>query len=280
MRLLIVEDYKDMAQLLKLALSEHCLVSVVDTAQGAINLLISNHYDFILIDITLREGTGFEVAEFISNQPAFQDCHLIFVSGDKSTQARYRALNLRADDFIVKPIDIKELVLKIVNKAEMKRQLLSQAGSENNGHSMSPDSFRNVELFSHMLPNLSPQGQQLARLIMKNRADHDFNLEKAASEIGMSKRSLHRRFKEEFGESFIKVLIKCRLEHAYGLLESGYPVSHCARDAGFGSVNHFSYLFVREFGLRPKCVRGLSHEAGDKQAEKFETTKQYASGSA
>ncbi len=271
MRLLIVEDYKDMAQLIKLALSEYCLISVVDTAQAAINLLTSNHYDFILIDISLREGTGFEVAEFIEGHTGLKDCHVIFVSGDKSSEARYRALQLRADDFITKPIDIKELVLKIINKSELKRQLLSQGVSASSQHDTESEPPRNVELFSQMLPGLSCQGQLLAQMIMKNRDNQNFTLELAAIEIGMSKRSLHRRFKEEFGESFIKVLSKCRLEHAYGLLQSGYSVSHCAREAGFGSVNHFSCVFYREFGVRPKCVRSEKHARINDLGEELET---------
>ncbi len=270
MRLLIVEDYKDMVQLLKVALSDYCLISVVDTAQAAINLLISNHYDFILIDITLREGTGFEVAEFIDKQPRLKDCHLIFVSGNKSSAAKYRALQLRADDFIVKPIDIRELVLKIINKAELKRQLLSQGGSEISNQGKTHKPAKNVELFTQMLPSLSRQGRELACLIMRNRANHDFNLDTAASQIGMSKRSLHRRFKEEFGESFVKVLLKCRLEHAYGLLESGYSVSRCARETGFGSMSHFSNLFVREYGIRPICARGANQEEIGRQEVKLE----------
>ncbi len=261
MRLLLVEDCRDMSTMLEVALSPFCFVSVTETALGAINLLTSHDYDFVLIDISLREGSGFDVAEFITQNATFLDCHIIFVTGDRTAESKYKALNLRADDFITKPIDINELVLKIKNKADYKRSIQRKYSA--NGHAASaPDSVEYAQnVFSSLLPGLSQKGQKLAQIIMTHKSDPGFGLEVAADLACISSRSLHRHFLQEFGLSFKKVLIRCRMEHSIGLLESGYDVGSVARESGFRSVNHFSKIFSEFYGMNPASVLKKKNES-------------------
>ena len=89
----------------------------------------ANHYDIVIVDIQLPGMDGFELAERISgidgNMP------FLFLTARNEKKDRLRGLKLGADDYISKPFDIDELVLRVKNilrrnnPAERNRQLPS-----------------------------------------------------------------------------------------------------------------------------------------------------------
>ena len=109
-RILVVEDEKSIAEMIKLCLTKngyHC-----ETANNGIvasELIEKYRYDLILLDIMLPDMDGFELIEYIKqfNIP------VIFVTAKNAVTDRVKGLRLGAEDYIIKPFDLHELIARI-----------------------------------------------------------------------------------------------------------------------------------------------------------------------
>ena len=109
--ILLVEDDPSIARnLSELLASEGFQVTVAQSQQSAIELLNSQRYDLLLIDITLPDGSGYAVctaARQVSAAP------IIFLTASDDEASVVTGLNLGADDYIVKPFRPMELISRI-----------------------------------------------------------------------------------------------------------------------------------------------------------------------
>jgi DNA-binding response OmpR family regulator len=119
-KILLVEDDVDLGRLLKLFLEMEAFVVILyDSAEEVIQILTADLFDLAIIDINLPGICGFDLAEKI--RELNQTVPLIFLTARKMKEDRIRGLKLGADDYITKPFDADELVLRI-------RNILKRAG--------------------------------------------------------------------------------------------------------------------------------------------------------
>lgn len=109
-RILIVEDDAAISRLLEsnLRLSGYQLICTADGWQ-ALELLQNQPFDLALCDIMLPEIDGFELLPHMRAQGV----PVIFVSAKADVQSRVRGLRLGAEDYLVKPFDILELLVRM-----------------------------------------------------------------------------------------------------------------------------------------------------------------------
>lgn len=108
--ILIVEDEKPISNLIRLSLTKegyHCTCAF-DGASAA-DLIERNAYDLILLDVMLPQVDGFELMEYI--RPL--EIPVIFITAKNSVQDKVKGLRMGAEDYIVKPFEIIELLARI-----------------------------------------------------------------------------------------------------------------------------------------------------------------------
>lgn len=120
-RILIVDDEKPICDLIDLNLSSagyHC--TTVQDGLEAIDLIEKESFDLVLLDIMLPGADGYDVMEYI--RPL--GIPVIFITAKYEVKNRVKGLKLGADDYLVKPFDVVELVARVeavlrrYNKAE------------------------------------------------------------------------------------------------------------------------------------------------------------------
>ena len=109
-KVLIVEDEKPIRDLIDIQLSAvgYSCTTVGDGMKAA-DLMEAKNYDLILLDIMLPGVNGYELMEFI--RPA--GVPVIFITAKHEVRDRVKGLRLGADDYIVKPFDIVELLARV-----------------------------------------------------------------------------------------------------------------------------------------------------------------------
>ncbi|MCD8299989.1 MAG: response regulator transcription factor [Clostridiales bacterium] len=111
-KILIVEDEKAISDLLKISLTAagYQCVCVYDGNEAADLLETGDRsYDLILLDIMLPGIDGFELMEYI--RPL--EIPVIFITAKNSTPDKVKGLRMGADDYIVKPFEIIELLARV-----------------------------------------------------------------------------------------------------------------------------------------------------------------------
>lgn len=106
--ILIAEDDVLINNLIKknLCLVGHECTQVYDGEQ-TIKSASAFAYDLLILDVMLPEVSGFEVMAYVKNTP------VIFVTAKGKLEDRLKGLRLGADDYIVKPFDIPELIERV-----------------------------------------------------------------------------------------------------------------------------------------------------------------------
>jgi DNA-binding response OmpR family regulator len=112
MRLLLVEDEKNTADMLAKGLREQSYaVDVADDGNAAIDKALVNKYDLILLDVMLPGRSGFEVCEELRRSRVTVPILMLTALDDVSD--RVQGLDTGADDYVAKPFHLDELLARI-----------------------------------------------------------------------------------------------------------------------------------------------------------------------
>ena len=127
-KILLVEDNETIIMGLKYSLEqENFNVEVSKTVIDAKKIIENKYFDLVLLDISLPDGNGFEICEYIKQN---NDMPVIFLTARDEETNVVMGLDLGADDYIIKPFRIRELVSRInsvlrrYGKQENKNNLL------------------------------------------------------------------------------------------------------------------------------------------------------------
>ncbi len=122
-KVLLVEDDEEIVEnLTEFLRPEGYLVTSADTQEGAMELLDSEPFDLILLDVTLRQGNGYSVCTAVK---AVHDIPVIFLTALGDEFSVVTGLDMGADDYISKPFRPRELVSRM--KSVLRRAGKSQS---------------------------------------------------------------------------------------------------------------------------------------------------------
>lgn len=109
-KILIVEDEKPISDLLRMSLVKtgYKCTCVFDGIEAA-DILEKERFDLILLDVMLPGANGFELMEYI--EPLGMP--VIFITAKNQVEDRVKGLRMGADDYIVKPFEIMELLARV-----------------------------------------------------------------------------------------------------------------------------------------------------------------------
>jgi two-component system KDP operon response regulator KdpE len=109
--ILVVDDDKALLQVLELTLSEHGYeVSCATSGLQALRLIFQRQPDLVILDISIPELNGWDVCQRIREM---SDIPILILTAYCEQENRIKGLTLGADDYVVKPFDIPELLLRI-----------------------------------------------------------------------------------------------------------------------------------------------------------------------
>jgi DNA-binding response OmpR family regulator len=118
MRLLVVEDEEDLAEGLRVGLTRtgYAVDVAADTAQAYDHLTL-NEYDLMLLDINLPDGDGSTLCRQLRDgevdTPGNGDLRVLMLTARSGLDDRVRGLDGGADDYLVKPFHLAELLARV-----------------------------------------------------------------------------------------------------------------------------------------------------------------------
>lgn len=129
---LVVEDSPFQLKLL-LRYLEGLDVEIITATDGheALKLALERVPDLVLLDLVLPGMYGLEVCRRIKSTPATSGVPVIIITTLNDQEDKLNSLRHGADDFIVKPVDRRELLLKAGNILKRKKQMASLASEAN-----------------------------------------------------------------------------------------------------------------------------------------------------
>ncbi|MEE1899784.1 ATP-binding protein [Flavobacterium rakeshii] len=241
--ILLVEDNKELAAFIEGSLKSHYNVHHALDGRVGINLALSIMPDLILSDVLMEGMDGFEMCKYLKSDINTSHIPAILLTAKSDLGSKLEGLSYGADDYITKPFNISELLLRIENRLELQNkqrnflykqlQLLPQ------------------ETQQEITVAEDPFLQKMYDIIDSRLDDETFSMEDLASSLNMSRTSLHRKIKSLTNMSTGEIVKVYRLKKAVLLLHENYNISEVAYKTGFGSPSYFTKCFKEVYSLTP-----------------------------
>ncbi|HWP96553.1 MAG TPA: response regulator [Syntrophomonadaceae bacterium] len=100
-------------------------VRIATKGSTALKLLKQHLPDIILLDIYMPEMDGFEICQVIKSNPDFSSIPIIFLTSSNDEESIKRGFELGAQDYVIKPFNISELLARVNTHIKLKRQAQS-----------------------------------------------------------------------------------------------------------------------------------------------------------
>lgn len=112
MKILLIEDELEIAISIKSYLTAKDIIcESAMSLQSAMEKILSFDYDCILLDLSLPDGNGFEILKKIKQQRKTDG--IIIISAKETLDTRIEGISLGADDYLIKPFHLSELLVRI-----------------------------------------------------------------------------------------------------------------------------------------------------------------------
>ena len=122
MKILVVDDEQDICEILQYNLeTEGFEVVTANSAEEALQLPLHG-FSLILLDVMMGEMSGFQMARRLKDSPVTAQIPIIFITAVDGEDNLVKGLNIGADDYIVKPLSMKEVKARV--RAVLRRTLI------------------------------------------------------------------------------------------------------------------------------------------------------------
>lgn len=112
-KILAVEDLPEYQKLIQVCLGYKYQLDVVDSIGSARQKLKTGHFELILLDVLLPDGSGFDFCREIQSESNFQNTPIIFLTAKNSISDKVLGISIGVDDYMVKPFDSAELAARV-----------------------------------------------------------------------------------------------------------------------------------------------------------------------
>lgn len=154
-RVLVVEDEQSLAETIRLNLElDGYKVQTASDGKKALKAFHQERFNLIILDVMLPEMDGFTVCEAIRIENS--DVPILFLTAKNSSTDRINGLRIGADDYLTKPFNLEELLLRVNNL--VKRS--ARNGEKKTGHA--DYSFDGFTIHFNEMKATGPKGESIA----------------------------------------------------------------------------------------------------------------------
>lgn len=119
---LVVDDLAANVELLRqLLVRDGHRVCTATNGRGALDAMVSEQPDLVLLDIMMPGPNGFDVCRAIKSNPPTRLTPVVLITALSDTEDRIQGINAGADDFLTKPFNAAELTARVRSLVRMKR---------------------------------------------------------------------------------------------------------------------------------------------------------------
>jgi signal transduction histidine kinase/DNA-binding response OmpR family regulator/ligand-binding sensor domain-containing protein len=242
---LIIEDNADVRAYIRSYLDSHYrMLDAVDGADG-VEQAKYNIPDLIISDVMMPRMDGNEVVRQLKHDEKTSHIPIILLTAKAGQENKLEGLGTGADDYLTKPFDANELLVRMKNLIELRRKLREKFSVS---HILKPGEIAVTSIDDQFL-------QKSMAIVEKKMSDEKFSVEEFAEEVGMSRSQLHRKLTALTNQSPSDFTRYMRLHRAKELIEKNAgTISEIAFQVGFNSVAYFTKCFREQFGVVPSQV--------------------------
>lgn len=241
--ILLVEDNKEVLQMIVEKMQNYYLILAASNGKEALDVVKKQHVDLVVSDIMMPVMDGLQFTKKLKADIDINHIPVVLLTAKNTFEDHLEGVKCGADAYIEKPFSFVFLFAQI-------ESLL-------NNRKLERESFMRKPYLPVRSAMMSKPEEafikKMTNVIMIHLREPEFNVEALASEMCMSRSSLHRKVKDVLHMSPIEFIRLIRLKKAAELIkEQNYRISEVCEMVGFTSASYFIKLFQKQFGKTPK----------------------------
>jgi len=245
--ILVVEDNYELQISLKDIFNDYYNVLLAENGEEGYALALEHNPDLIISDIMMPKLDGIDMSKMIQRNELTTHIPIILLTAKKAAKNKILGLRAGAVEYINKPFNINELVLKVNNIITRSDRLIMKYKNDLITNPKSGGLRSQDEVFLENLVNL----------VENQLSNPDFRTEELANDLNMSYSAIYRKFQALTGKKIVDFVRTMRLKKAAVLIgDCNYSVSEAAFLVGFNDPKYFSKCFKKEFGKSPRKLKG------------------------
>lgn len=242
LEILIIEDNHDLRSFVGNILQhDYKIIEAVDGIDG-VEKAEARIPDLIISDVMMPGMDGFELCKKLKANEKTNHIPLIFLTAKAAREHKLEGLETGADDYLVKPFDAAELLIRIKNLIAIRQKLQRKYQGES---WQKPKVVAITSVHQKFI-------ETLKNVIEKNIGNELFGVEDLGKAMAMSRSQIHRKLKALTDLSATTFIRNYRLYRAADLIkQDAGNVTEIAYQVGFNSQTYFSSSFQELFGCSP-----------------------------
>ncbi len=248
--LLIVEDNDDMRAYIKSYLVDSYNIIEAGNGKEGAELAIEHIPDLIVSDLMMPKLDGNEMTSKLKTDERTSHIPIILLTAKASKESKLEGLETGADDFLIKPFDAEELLVRIKNLIEQRKKL-SVLLSHHIGDTSQTRLIQ--ESSGKMITKLDGLFiEKTTAVIQEHMSNPEFSVDMLAREMAVSRVQLHRKLKNLTNNSASDLIRNIRMIKAAELLKEGdLNVTQISYEIGISSLSNFAKTFKEKYGVNP-----------------------------
>ena len=248
-QILIVEDNPDLRQFLRQSLASKYRIKEAENGKEALELIGQQAPDLVISDIMMPEMRGDEMCQTLKSNIETSHIPVILLTALGDRESILHGLEIKADNYVVKPFDmdiLKANIASVLSNKEFLRQRFAQLN------------YRTEDLPPEVkeAPGLSLDQDFLIKAteLVKKNLGKEFNVDDLCMEMGMSRSSLYNKIKALTDRSPSDFVRQIRMTEAAALLKSKkYTVAEVSDMMGYSDPKYFTDIFKKHYGMTPSA---------------------------
>ena len=247
--LLLVEDNKDLCQLIKLQLEDKFNIHIANNGVEGLKKVHLYHPDIVVTDQMMPEMDGLEMLQSIRKDFQISHIPVIILTAKNDEGAKTKAITLGANAYITKPFS-KEYLLARIDQLLGERKLFRERIRQQ----MENQTTTEEDSYEQYLVKKDVQFlEKIHQVIEENMDDSDFNIDTIASGIGLSRSAFFKKLKSLTGLAPVDLVKEIRLNKSIELIKNtDLSVSEVAFAVGFKDSGYYSKCFRKKYNQTPR----------------------------
>ena len=241
-KILVVEDNKEMQKFLTGILSDFYTVNTADDGIEGLRIVKEFSPDLVLTDVLMPGMNGNEFCHILKTDLNTSHIPVLILTALSSVESQLEGFETGADDYVVKPFDDRILLMRIRNLLDS-RVVLREKFTKAHGE------------WHEEMQKFQPDRELLDKAtttIENHLLDANFSVDILASELNLSRSSLHRKLRALTDQSATEFIKFVRINKSINLIESGETnIDEICFKVGFNSHSYYSMCFKKQLGVTP-----------------------------
>ena len=243
---LLVEDNKDLGNLLKLQLEDRYNIYLAANGVEGLKKVHLYHPDIVVTDQMMPEMSGTEMLQRIRQDFQISHIPVIILTAKNDDEAKTKAISMGANAYITKPFSKDYLIARIEQLLGERKLFRERVWTHT--EEAQPDNYE-----QYLVKKDIQLLEKIHQVIEENLDNSDFNIDTIAANVGLSRSAFFKKLKSLTGLAPVDLVKEIRLNKSIELIKNtDMSISEIAFAVGFKDSGYYSKCFRKKYDQTPR----------------------------